>query len=130
MRHFVCAGVIALLGGFGLMAIAEDKPKDITVKGEIVDLACWMEDGKSGAEHKKCAVGCIKGGTPAGVLLEDGTVYLLVPHGGEGKVAPELAGEKVEITGKLLDRGGLKGITAKSIKKMEKEGGGNEGSGK
>ncbi|NUN47383.1 MAG: hypothetical protein HUU15_00970 [Candidatus Brocadiae bacterium] len=130
MRSFTVAGALALIGGFGLMAIAEDKPKEITVKGEIVDLACWLEDGKIGAEHKKCATSCLKGGTPAGVLLEDGTVYLLVPHGSEGKVSPELAGEMVEVKGKLLERGGLKGITAKTIKKVEKGHEGSEGSGK
>src|SRR5262245_14009418 len=52
--------------------------KPITVVGEIVDLSCYLQVGKHGDKHRDCGQKCVKNGQPVGLLLEDGTVYLLI----------------------------------------------------
>lgn len=111
--------VLAVVLGFGLFAVAEDKKEEVTIQGEVVDMACWLEEGKMGPEHAKCAVSCVKGGTPAGIVTADGSVYLVVPHSGEGKHALAHVGKKVEIKGVIHERGGIKGIISSSCKVME-----------
>ena len=49
-----------------------------TVTGEILDMKCYMTSGAHGPEHKDCAVMCVKGGSPMGILADDGKVYLLI----------------------------------------------------
>src|SRR5690606_29190583 len=50
-----------------------------TLKGEVLDLSCYMTSGATGKGHKACAQGCLDKGLPAGILNKaDGKVYLLV----------------------------------------------------
>ena len=52
--------------------------KPMTAVGEIVDLSCYLQVGKHGDKHRECGQKCVRNGQPVGLLLEDGTVYLLV----------------------------------------------------
>lgn len=54
------------------------KGEAVTVKGEIVDLSCYLQVGKHGDKHKDCGQKCARNGQPMGVLLEDGTVYMVM----------------------------------------------------
>lgn len=90
-----------------------------TVKGEILDLVCYLAHGGQGKDHISCAVKCIKEGAPVGILSEDGQVYLIVEH---EKVkayrdAKGMPGQIVKVTGKLIRSGGLQAI---QISKVEK----------
>lgn len=131
--------LFAVLALAALTAFAEDKKAtEVTLKGEVVDLACYLEDGKRGATHEKCAKSCIKGGTPAGLLMEDGSVVLIVLHGKDGREVLDLAAHSVELTGYVYERGGLKGLIVKKVKDLGlvkepedidgKDGEGSEGS--
>lgn len=61
-------------------ASSEENMKHVTIKGEIVDLACYLGEGEKGASHKQCALKCAKAGTPIGILDEkSGNAYLLLP---------------------------------------------------
>src|SRR5215831_3676475 len=64
-----------------LASFAFIKFEDKTVTGEILDMKCYMSAGKHGPDHKDCAAMCLKGGSPMGILAQDGKVYLLI----EGK---------------------------------------------
>ena len=119
MKYFVGVALLAGIAGFGLIAQAEDKKEPVTIQGEVVDLACWLEDGKSGPEHAKCAQACIKGGTPAGILTDDGKVYLVIIHGKDGKSPLDHVAARVEVKGVVHERGGMMGILASSCKKLE-----------
>src|SRR5262247_1525113 len=69
----------------------------ITVKGEVVDLACYLSKGSKGKRHKTCAELCAKKGLPLGVLNEAGDVYLLIENHddpGPYDTAKGLAGEQ------------------------------------
>src|SRR5579883_2548098 len=51
---------------------------EMTVKGELVDMACYMAHEGKGKKHAQCAKMCVKGGAPLGLVTPDGQTYLLV----------------------------------------------------
>jgi hypothetical protein len=105
------AGVVALLGS----SVQAQEP--IQVKGEIVDLACYLSGGKRGPEHKSCAQMCAKGGVPLGVLTANDELYLLVDDHANPKpyeAAKKLAGTEAEIAGKKFVKHGMAGIVVTS----------------
>jgi hypothetical protein len=97
-------------------------PAATTLKGEIVDSGCFLGHGARGAKHKSCAVKCAKSGMPLALVTDDGAVYLLVPHHDNMEPFKQSAGlvaAVVEVSGKVLDKGGMKAIEMHSIKKVE-----------
>ena len=78
-----------------------------TIKGEVVDLACYLDHGARGEKHKECAVKCITGGLPVGILTSEGPVLVIGDHKPiNDKLAP-FAAQRVEVTGKLVRKGGM-----------------------
>ncbi len=98
---------------------SESKPGNkVTLKGEVLDLACYVAHEAKGAGHKKCAETCIKGGAPIGILTDDGKVYLVVEDHKKPEPYEKLKGfaaEKVSITGIVYNRGGLPGVVLESV---------------
>ena len=93
--------------------------EDLTVQGEIVDLACYMSKGSKGAAHKACAQMCAKKGVPIGVLTDSGEVYLLLDDHNNPEpydTAKKLAGERAEITGKKFSKPGVGSIVVEAAK--------------
>jgi hypothetical protein len=93
--------------------------KEVTMKGEILDLYCFMnhpEDGQ-GPDHAKCAASCINKGLPIG-FMSDGEVYLVVgkDHEPVASTVAEYAGKQSVLTGKVLMHHGMKAIELVSIK--------------
>src|ERR1044071_7003150 len=77
--------------------------EDVTVQGEIIDLACYMAKGSKGPSHKACAQMCAKRGVPVGVLTDGGEVFLLLDDHNNPEAyesARKLAGERAEVSGK------------------------------
>ncbi|CUS98308.1 hypothetical protein JGI23_00457 [Candidatus Chrysopegis kryptomonas] len=106
----------------GKMDSKTTSAKKVTLKGEVLDLACYVAGEKKGAEHKRCAVMCIKGGEPIGILTDDGKVYLVVED--HAKPEPyeklkEFAAERVTITGAFYQRGGLPGVVIESVEPVK-----------
>jgi hypothetical protein len=83
--------------------------KTETVKGELVDQACYIKDKKNvGASHKECADSCAKKGQPVAIVTPEGKVYqvtgaLAADH--NAKLAPHMA-HTVEITGDVTEKDG------------------------
>ncbi len=97
--------------------------KEVTVKGELVDMACYMAHEGKGAKHAKCAKMCVLGGSPLGILTGDGKVYLLVEDHSSAKAkkpyaqAKEMVGDSVTIKGDAYERGGVQAIAVESVTK-------------
>ena len=81
--------VLALGATFSLGAFAAD------FKGYIIDQSCSTKPAMKG--NVACAEKCIKGGSPAVLLTDDGKVYKIAD---QAKVTDH-AGKNVTITGKL-----------------------------
>ena len=94
---------------------AADQP--VTLSGEIVDLHCYATRDGKGEDHAGCSNACISRGVPAGLLTEDGTLYLLInekPISVKDKIAG-MAGKKVKATGKVVERSGMKALQLVSV---------------
>ena len=97
--------------------------EQITVKGELVDTACYMAhpDTGKGEDHRKCASMCVKKGVPMSVLDAKGDLYLLLPNHSNEKVyeqAKDWAADQVEVTGKLVTMGGVRAIVVEKSRKL------------
>lgn len=92
----------------------------LTVKGEVLDMSCFMIDGSKGQSHQTCAQGCLDKGLPAGILSEsNGQVYLLVENHDKSDAYAEMlnhAAENVEITGTVIVKNGVQSLSVEEIK--------------
>lgn len=92
---------------------------DITVKGEVVDVACAMKkgDGGKGEAHAGCAMACAKKGQPVGILTSD-AIYEVTGEWAANNNAKMLdfVAKQVEVTGEVTEKDGKKLMTVKSIK--------------
>lgn len=120
MRRIV-AVVVAVVGA-GAIAVwsarAADEANEVTVKGEVLDMACYLDHGAHGEKHAECAQTCISSGLPVGLKGEDGKTYLLI---GEHKplnseLAP-LAAKTITVKGKFVTRDGINMIENATIVK-------------
>ncbi len=123
---YACGTVVAI-GALALVLGAqpalgapkdEDMAKTITVKGEVVDLWCYIDHGAHGADHKTCAIACAKAGNPIGLATADGDLYILMgseKHQPGSAVALDKMADTVTVTGKLMKKGGLQAIYVESI---------------
>jgi hypothetical protein len=92
---------------------------DMTVKGEVVDIACATskKDAGKGAEHASCAMTCAKGGQPVGILTAD-AIYTVTGDYTSNKNAKllDFVAKNVIVTGAVTEKDGTKSINVKSIK--------------
>jgi hypothetical protein len=109
-----CAAFLAFSASLGAAPM--------TVKGEVVDLACYKGDkAKMGEAHKGCGMTCVKKGNPLAIVTADGQVYNLAGAYAENKNAKIVEGElfavPVEATGEVAEKDGAKVITVTAMKK-------------
>jgi hypothetical protein len=122
------AGLTA--AAFVLALAAPALAKTETVKGQIVDEACYkMDKSNTGKDHKMpkgdttdCAIGCAKAGRPLALLTEDGKVYEITGGLAADKNAKLVAhvAHTVEITGDVTEKDGKMQISADSLKMVSK----------
>lgn len=82
-------GLVALAATFSFSAMAAD------VTGYIIDQNCAAKPAMRG--NVACATKCIKGGSPAVLVTDDGKIFQI---SNQAKVVPE-AGQKVTVSGKM-----------------------------
>ena len=80
----------------------------VTVTGEVLDMACYLDHGAHGEKHAECAKTCIESGLPVGIKTADGKVYLVIgEHKPLNKELAPLAAKTVTLKGKLVTRDGI-----------------------
>ncbi len=94
--------------------IPEESPaqaviQDITLTGELVDTKCYFGVMRpaTGKGHRACAVRCLSGGVPPGLLVrnpEGNPVVLLLtgPRGQSLQVDPEWGARRIRASGRLV----------------------------
>jgi Protein of unknown function (DUF5818) len=80
---------LVLVAGFSTGAMAAE------FKGYIIDQQCSTKAAMKG--NAECAAKCIKGGSPAVLVTDDGKVYKIAD---QAKVTP-MAGKQVTINGTM-----------------------------
>jgi hypothetical protein len=99
--------------------VGQPKGEEVTVKGEVIDLWCYLEGGDHGAEHKDCATMCAKAGNPIGILDEKGNIYVVMglkEHQPGKELLSDKMAETVTVKGTLVKKGGVQAIYVKSVK--------------
>lgn len=102
-----------------LVVFAQPKGPTVTVKGEAVDVWCYMEGGDRGPAKKDCATTCAKAGNPIGIVDAKGNVYVtagLESHQPARDLLIEKMSEQITATGTLVTKGGTKMLFIKSVK--------------
>jgi hypothetical protein len=119
-RLFVALITVALTL-VGSLTAQEKAMKETTIKGDIIDTKCYLTGmmGGRGEDHKDCAIACIKGGLPVGILEErTGKVYVVVPAKGQkgaNEALVQYAAETVTLKGMFLEKGGTKVFAYNSV---------------
>jgi hypothetical protein len=122
-------GSLVLVGAlaFAVAAIADSKdaktakatPKSVTLKGELVDMGCYVSHEAKGEKHKGCATKCVAGGMPMGLLTADNKLYLLTLNHDNAdpyNMAKDMMSAMVEITGTVSERNGAHIIDVTDLK--------------
>ncbi len=110
----VAAGLIA---GWSVRA-AEPADATVTVKGEVLDMACYIDHGAHGEKHAQCAATCIESGLPVGIKGDDGKTYLLIgEHKPLNTTLAQYAGKTITVKGKFTSRDGINMISNAEIVK-------------
>jgi hypothetical protein len=84
-----------VIAGFGLMAALSLSAMAADVTGYIIDQSCADKPAMRG--NVQCAQSCIKKGSPAVMVTDEGKVYKFAD---QAKVVDH-AGQKVTVTGKV-----------------------------
>jgi hypothetical protein len=112
-------GITALCVLGALIAFAQPKGDKVKVKGEVVDLWCYLEGGDRGADHKKCAIACAKAGNPIGLVTEKDEVYVMMgmkDHQPGREVLIDKMADTVTVEGTLVKKGGVQVIYVSDVK--------------
>ncbi len=115
-KRLIFLSLVAVLA-LSTVAIADGNEKTWT--GEVVDLACYINQGAKGPDHAGCAKACVKSGQPMGLLTDDGTLVLLAADHKDGEPfenLKELAGEQAAVSGTLAEKDGMKVVTVTGFK--------------
>ena len=131
MKKNLAVGLLLLVLGlfFSAQLVAQEKSagKEMTVSGEVVDVACYLMGDAKGPDHAKCAAACAKNGSALGILTADGKLYVsLLPDDHKNNpnhMLMDHIGHTVEAKGLVRVKGGVQGIMLKSVAmaKMEEK---------
>lgn len=100
-------------------AFGQPKGDTVKIKGEVVDIWCYLEGGDHGADHKECAVNCAKAGNPIGLVTEKGDIYVMMgikDHQPGKEVLIDKMAETVTVEGTLVKKGGIQVVYVSSVK--------------
>jgi len=84
--------------------------KSVKLTGYVLDSACAFTKGLDKPISADCARTCAKAGSPLVILSKDGMIYWPIadttPSSGQNEKLLPFAGQKVNASGKLFQRGG------------------------
>lgn len=121
-RGWVTWFMLALVLG-GLRAPAAHAQSEQTMRGEIVDPASYLKDGRHGPSFVDQTYEALDGGQTL-ALLEDttGTLYLLLaeePGEDPNELIYDYVNQSLTVHGTVYERSGLRGIVLHSIEPIE-----------
>ncbi len=95
-------------------------PKPIKVRGEILDMGCFVARGLRGPMHRDCAMKCLSSGVPMGLITADSVVYVLTQVHGRAmtpesyqipnafEICKQWPAQTVEVSGYAFTRDGVR----------------------
>lgn len=101
---------------------AQGMGNEATIKGEVVDTACFLFMGKRGEAHAQCAEACLKAGQDMGIYDEaSDTVYFLAgekPGVNPNGPVQNYVAKNVEVKGMVVQKAKAHGIVIKEVKAL------------
>ncbi|MFI5384934.1 MAG: hypothetical protein ACHQ50_02330 [Fimbriimonadales bacterium] len=101
-----------------VLLAGQAKPETVTVKGEVVDLWCFLDDGSHGPDHKACGIACVKAGNPIGIVDDKGNIYVALGKKdrlpGRDLLIDKMS-ETVTVEGTLVKKGGTQALYISSV---------------
>ncbi len=101
---------------------AQGMGQEATIKGEVVDTACFLFMGKRGEAHKQCAEACLKAGQDMGIYDEaNDTVYFLAgekPGVNPNGPVQDYVARNVEVKAMTVQKAKAHGIVIKEVKPL------------
>ena len=91
------------------------------IVGEVIDTVCYVSHDSRGPEHAECARDCARQGISLGILEEKtGHVFISLPvdHSNPNAKLLDHVAQRVEITGTVYSKGGLRGIFVESVREL------------
>jgi hypothetical protein len=126
MKRVIALAMVVSFFMFGMTAGEKNPEKEVTVKGEVVDVACYIAHGAKGEKHKACAEACAEAGGALGILTSSGKLYVsLLPDdhtAGPNAILKDHIAHTVEAKGFVRSKGGVNGILVKSVSMANAEG--------
>ncbi len=92
--------------------------RQVTLTGTVVDVSCLVGSGATGDSHRQCGQVCADAGLPLAILASDGSIYMpLASAPGQGTNAQlrAHAEHRVQVTGRVIERNGVRGIKIESV---------------
>ncbi len=112
-------GLVALAAQPASAQMQAAEGREVSFTANVVDLSCKSVYNLSGDDHRMCAQVCFDNGVPLALQGEDGTLYVPVTMAmGQERGDKDLRGHAehtVNVTGKVIERGGLNTILIESI---------------
>ena len=108
-----------LLFAATISVLGQPKGTPMTIKGEVVDMWCYLEGGDRGAAKKECATACAKAGNPIAILDDKGALFVaagLKDHQSAQALLVNRMSDTVTVTGTVVSKGGAKMIYIDSVK--------------
>ena len=96
-----------------LVPAAQPKGERVTVKGEVVDMWCYLEGGDRGPAKRECATACAKAGNPIGIVDTKGNLFVasgLEDHQPAQALLIGKMNSDVTVSGTLVKKGGVQMI--------------------
>ncbi len=128
---FVFAAVLATavtsraqdMKGMNMDMKMDKSAKMPTVKGEVIDMACYMSKGLHGEGHAECAKECINSGLPVGILDKSGHVYLCMTaaHKPANSLLVPYVAKQVKATGTVFEKGGMEMLAVDKVEPLDKD---------
>ncbi len=111
---------ISFLAGAACVAVMAwpVSASDITVKGEVVDIACATKkgDGGKGDAHAACAMACARKGQPVGVLTSDAIYEITGDYAANNNAKLlDFVAKQVTVTGDVTEKDGKRLLNLKTI---------------
>ena len=145
MRHIIFASVVAFFLSTALAQHTHQHTNDDqvmhthhpageadgtpgTITGYVRDVACLLRNPKAGAATsaltQDCLRKCVRGGSPIGILTEEGFLYTavsdVIPDTTVRNTMLPYAGKYVRATGRLFERGGMHAIAIEKIETINR----------
>lgn len=113
----------------GASALAQDAPpkripggQSIEIRGEVVELGCYLRDGARGEGHRACAMACLKSGGQLAIVQDDtGQLFPFAgatPASDPSAAARQHVAAHVVVRGQLFERNGGRVVVVEELTRL------------